>query len=47
MAAVVKLRTDYSAFDLRRLAAGTRHDNQSRRLLSLAGAHPVLIGQVA
>ena len=36
MAAAVKLRTDYSAFDLRRLAAGTRHANQSRRLLSLA-----------
>ncbi len=32
----MKLRTDYSAFDLRRLAAGTRHANQSRRLLSLA-----------
>lgn len=36
MPAAVKLRTDYSAFDLRRLAAGTRHANQSRRLLSLA-----------
>ncbi|PZN93903.1 MAG: hypothetical protein DCF30_21100 [Hyphomicrobiales bacterium] len=36
MAAAVKLRTDYSAFDLRRLAAGSRHANQSRRLLSLA-----------
>lgn len=36
MPAAVKLRTDYSAFDLRRLAAGSRHANQSRRLLSLA-----------
>lgn len=36
MAAAVKLRTDYSALDLRRLAAGSRHANQSRRLLSLA-----------
>jgi len=36
MAAAVKLRTDYSAFDLRRLAAGARHPNQGRRLLSLA-----------
>jgi len=36
MSAAVKLRTDYSAFHLRRLAAGSRHANQSRRLLSLA-----------
>ena len=36
MAAAVKLRTDYSASDLRRLAAASRHANQSRRLLSLA-----------
>lgn len=36
MAAAVKLRTDYSAVDLRRIAAGSRHANQSRRLLSLA-----------
>lgn len=36
MAAAVKLRTDYSAVDLRRLAAGSRHASQSRRLLSLA-----------
>ena len=36
MPAAVKLRTDYSALDLRRLAAGSRHANQSRRLLSLA-----------
>lgn len=36
MPAAVKLRTNYSAFDLRRLAAGSRHANQSRRLLSLA-----------
>lgn len=36
MPAAVKPRTDYSAFDLRRLAAGSRHTNQSRRLLSLA-----------
>jgi hypothetical protein len=36
MAAAVKLRTDYSALDLRRLAAGSRHANQSRRLLPLA-----------
>lgn len=36
MPAAVKLRTDYAAFDLRRLAAGSRHANQSRRLLLLA-----------
>jgi transposase len=36
MPAAVKLRTDYSALDLRRLAAASRHANQSRRLLSLA-----------
>ena len=36
MPAAVKLRTHYSASDLRRLAAGSRHANQSRRLLSLA-----------
>jgi putative transposase len=32
----VTLRTDYSASDLRHLAATTRNANQSRRLLSLA-----------
>ncbi len=36
MAAAVKLRTDYSVVDLLRLTAGSRHANQSRRLLSLA-----------
>ncbi|MET3354342.1 UNVERIFIED_ORG: transposase [Xanthobacter viscosus] len=36
MPAAVKLRTDYSALDLRRLASGSKHANQSRRLLSLA-----------
>ena len=36
MAAAVGVRTDYSAAALRRLAARTRHANQSRRLLSLA-----------
>lgn len=36
MPSAVKMRTDYSASDLRRLAAATRHVNQSRRLLSLA-----------
>ncbi len=36
MAEAVKLRTDYSAAELRRLAASSRHANQSRRLLSLA-----------
>ncbi len=36
MASVVKLRTDYSASDLRRLAAASKHASQSRRLLSLA-----------
>jgi transposase len=34
--AAVKLRTDYSAGELRRLATTTRNANQSRRLLSLA-----------
>ena len=36
MPSAVKMRTDYSASDLRRLASATRHANQSRRLLSLA-----------
>ena len=36
MAAAVKFRTDYSASDLRRPAAASKHANQSRRLLSLA-----------
>jgi len=36
MAEAVKLRTDYSAAGLRRLASSSRHSNQSRRLLSLA-----------
>jgi putative transposase len=34
--AAVDLRTDYSAIDLRRLAAASKKANQSRRLLSLA-----------
>jgi transposase len=37
MPATVKIRTDYSAVELRRLAAGSKDANQSRRLLSLAG----------
>ena len=36
MASAVSLREDYSASELRRLAATTRNANQSRRLLSLA-----------
>src|SRR5918995_4266751 len=36
MASAVILRADYSASELRRLAATTRNANQSRRLLSLA-----------
>jgi transposase len=36
MARAVSLREDYSAAELRRLAAATRNANQSRRLLSLA-----------
>jgi transposase len=36
MASAVELRTDYSATDLRRLAAASKDANQSRRLLSLA-----------
>ncbi len=36
MASAVSLRGDYSAVELRRLAAATKHANQSRRLLSLA-----------
>lgn len=36
MASAVEMRTDYSAQELRRLAAGSKHANQSRRLLSLA-----------
>jgi transposase len=36
MPAAVRIRTDYSAGELRRLAAATKNANQSRRLLSLA-----------
>jgi transposase len=36
MASAVTLRKDYSAAELRRLAAATRNANQNRRLLSLA-----------
>ena len=36
MPAAVRMRTDYSAYELRRLAAATKNANQSRRLLSLA-----------
>ena len=36
MASAVSLREDYSASELRRLAAPTKNANQSRRLLSLA-----------
>ena len=36
MASAVSLRGDYSAAELRRLAAASRNANQSRRLLSLA-----------
>ena len=36
MASAVKLRTDFSAQELRRVAAMTKNVNQSRRLLSLA-----------
>jgi transposase len=36
MASAVSLRGDYSASELRRLAAATKNANQSRRLLSLA-----------
>ena len=36
MPAAVRMRTDYSASQLRGLAARSKHANQSRRLLSLA-----------
>jgi len=36
MSAAVKIRTDYSAEELRRLASRSKDANQSRRLLSLA-----------
>src|SRR3990172_9058677 len=36
MGSAVKLRTDYSAAELRRLAKTSKDANQSRRLLSLA-----------
>jgi Homeodomain-like domain len=36
MASAVELRNDFSATDLRRLAAASKDANQSRRLLSLA-----------
>lgn len=37
MGSAVKMRTDYSAGELRRLAKVSKDANQSRRLLSLAG----------
>ena len=36
MTTAVKVRTDFSADELRRVAASSKHANQSRRLLSLA-----------
>ena len=36
MPAAVRMRSDFSAEELRRLAAATKNANQSRRLLSLA-----------
>ena len=36
MPAAVRMRTDFSAHELRRFAATTKNANQSRRLLSLA-----------
>lgn len=36
MAAGVKIKTDFSVTELRRLAAASKHANQSRRLLSIA-----------
>jgi transposase len=36
MPAAISLRTDFLAGELRRLAAATKHANQSRRLLSIA-----------
>src|SRR5215207_9939372 len=36
MAAGVKIRTEFSAAELRRLAAASKHANQSRHLLSSA-----------
>ena len=36
MPAPITVRTEFSAEQLRRLAAGTKHANQSRRLLSIA-----------
>ena len=47
MASAVKLRSDYSASDLRRLAAASRHANQSRRLLSLAAVLDGMIREQA
>ena len=38
MAGTLKIRTDFSASELRRLAAGSKDANQSCRLLSLAAA---------
>ena len=36
MATAVTVRADFSTDELRRLAAASKHANQSRRLLSLA-----------
>lgn len=36
MPSAVKIRTGFTPAELRKLAAGSKHANQSRRLLSLA-----------
>jgi hypothetical protein len=36
MGSAIKIRTDYSAAEVRRLARGSKDSKQSRRLLSLA-----------
>ena len=39
MSAAIRLREDFGAVELRRLACGTRHVNQARRLLALAAVY--------
>ena len=47
MPAAVELRDDYSATDLRRLAARSRDANRARRLLALAGVRDGMSREVA
>ena len=46
MASAVTLRSDFSADELRRLAAGTKNANQSRRRPYAGNAHTIAAPEV-